>query len=92
MRSDGSESAYLADNDEDDAAESHKAMVDLSFATLNTFLNGKLVSTGSQQKSSRESGKKRVYNNTNRAAAAEEAKRLRGTSTRTRVPRNSEDT
>lgn len=70
-----------------------KSLVELSFSTLNAFLKGKLSKASSQQASPKETGKKRVYDNSKRAAAAEANKRLKPKKVgNTRLARNSEET
>lgn len=88
-----SESGYEADADaNNEIGESSKALVELSFATLNSFLKGKLCKVD-QQEPSQPPRKRRVYNNANRAAAAEARKaKTDSTSSRNVLVRNSEDT
>lgn len=83
------ESAYLADA-EDLQGDEH-AIVRLNFSTLNKFLTKHLFSNQSDKTASEPVKKKRRYNNTNRARAAENRKESKLISGRKRMARNNPD-
>lgn len=92
LRSDDNsdDSAYFADCDDDnEIGHPQRSIVQLSHSVLSNFLKGQIMKVSTESVS--EPKKKRHYDNTKRAAAAEHAKKLRRTSAK-RVPRNNAET
>ena len=89
--SDSSNSAYLADCENDCSKDQQQLVmqqVQLNFSTLNKFLATQL---GFQQSPAEPPKKKRCYNNTRRAAIAEAKKQQKLNAGRKHQPRNSYD-
>lgn len=85
------DSAYFADCDDDnEIGQPQRSIVQLSHSVLSNFLKGQIMKLSAESVS--EPKKKRHYDNTKRAAAAEHAKKMRcKTANQSRLPRNSEE-
>ena len=88
---DSAYSAYFADCDDDnEVGQPQRSIVQLSHSVLSNFLKGQIMKVSTNSVS--EPKKKRPYDNTKRAAAAEHAQKIkRNSANQSRLPRNSED-